>query len=84
MSITEGVITFSHSTETKDSECEDEPLEVGDVVVGLFVVYRMLCLNIVSCMTLEMLLKILPFLILMNYWQPKWDQPLQPEMVLSW
>ena len=25
----------------EDSECEDEPLEVGDVVVGLFVVYRM-------------------------------------------
>ena len=37
----EGVITFSDSTEAEDSECEDEPLDVGDVVVGLFVVYRM-------------------------------------------
>ena len=37
----EGVITFCDSTDTEDLECEDEPLEVGDVVVGLFVVYRM-------------------------------------------
>ena len=39
--IHEGVITVCDSTETEGSECEDEPLEFGDVVVGLFVVYRM-------------------------------------------
>ena len=34
----EGVITLCESTETEETV---EPLEVGDVVVGLFVVYRM-------------------------------------------
>ena len=37
----EGVITVGDSTETEEAESTEKPLEVGDVVVGLFVVYRM-------------------------------------------
>ena len=37
----DGVITFCDSTEMGDKEHTDEPLEVGDVVVGLFVIYRL-------------------------------------------
>ena len=37
----EGVITLCDLSETGKEESEEEPLEFGDVVLGLFVVYRM-------------------------------------------
>ena len=37
----QGVFTVGDSTEAEEAESTEEPLEVGDVVVGLFVVYRM-------------------------------------------
>ena len=39
--IQEGVITVCDSTKTDEEESEVEPLKFGDVVAGLFVVYRM-------------------------------------------